>query len=198
MKKLNPMRPVLVLGILALTSLPLIARNAQAGPIEVSIEPETSAFSVGDLFDVDIRISGLDADDLGGFDFDLEFEPGVLQYQSYSLGIELTDPVFGQFDLSDDAQAGAGTLRLAEVSFLNNFSAQPDAFTLATVSFGAIKAGMSPLTISNIDLSDDSGLVALNVNSVNNGSVAVPTPGTLLLVPFGFGLLLMRRLGSRC
>lgn len=80
MKNLNLTRPALVFGIVALTSLPLVARDAQAGPIELSIEPATTTFSVGDLFDVDINISGLDADDLGGFDFDLEFNPGVLQY----------------------------------------------------------------------------------------------------------------------
>lgn len=83
------------------------------------------------------------------------------------------------------------------MSGLLDFSTQPDAFKLATISFEAIQSGASPLMLSNIDLSDDTGLVSLSVNSVNNGSVAVPTPGTLLLIPFGFGLLLMRRFGKR-
>lgn len=193
MKKPNLIGPALALGIVALASLPLIASDVHAGPIDLSIEPETATFTVGDLFDVDIRISGLDSDDLGGFDFDLEFDPGVLQYLSHSIGTKLLDPIDLTFDDGAD-----GVLALSAVSGLLDLSAQFDAFTLATVSFGAIQPGVSPLMISNIDLSDDTGLVALNVDSVSNGSVAVPTPGTLLLVPFGFGLLLMRRLGSRC
>lgn len=193
MKKLNLLRYPRTLSICALGSLLFVALDGVAAPIEISIEPESQVLSVGSSFEVDIEISGLDTADLGGFDFDLEFDPAVIGYQSYTISSDLLDP----FDLTFDDGAD-GILSLSAVSLAFDLGAQLDDFTLATVSFDSIQPGTSPLTLSSIDLSDGFGGV-LNVASVNNGSVAVPAPGTLLLAPFGLGMLLMhrRRIGRR-
>lgn len=185
MKKLNLLRRGLILSTFALGSLLFVALDGVAAPV-VSIEPENQLFSVGSSFEVDIDISGLETLDLGGFDFDLEFDPAVIEYQSYIIGPGLLDPIDLSFGNGAD-----GILSLSAVSGALDLSTQPDAFTLATVSFDAIQSGTSPLTITNLDLSDELG-GALTA-SVGNGSIAVPAPGTLLLVPFGLGILLMRR-----
>lgn len=180
----------------ALAGATLGAGDAHAAPIALSVQPTTGKFYSGQLIEIEIAIGGLDADDLGGFDLDLDFDPAVIQYQSYSLGVELVDPIFGQDDFSDDSNAASGRLQLAEVSWLLDFTGQPDAFVLATLSFVAQQPGDSPLTLSRVALSDDLGGV-LDVDSVAGGSVSVPVPGTLLLLPLGAGLLMMRQTGKR-
>lgn len=186
-----PVRALLPLCV-ALTGLTLMATEAMAGPIELSVQPSAGNVYTGDRLSVEIAISGLDGADLGGFDLSLAFDPAVIQYQSYSLGTALIDPGLGQQDLTDDSGAATGLLKLAEVSYLLDFSGQPEAFVLATVSFIARQPGSSELSLSFVDLSDDFG-DPLTVYTSNNASVTVPLPGTLLLVPAGLGLLHLRR-----
>jgi hypothetical protein len=191
-------RPTLLRALpLCIAATAALTTGAQAGPIELSIDPSTSRLASGESLDVEIRIAGLDTDDLGAFDFDLSFDPTVLQYQSYSLGVELADPdplFSGLGDSSDDSVAGSGVLTFAEFSTLIDLTGQPDAFTLASVSFLAQQPGTSSLTLSNIELYDGTlSANPLEVSSVINGSVTVPVPGTMLLMPLGLGLLAARR-----
>jgi hypothetical protein len=196
MNKTLSLLSALPLGAAALAGLGLAAGNAHAGPIELRVQPATVERNSGHPFAVDIAISGLDSDDLGGFDVEFVFDPTVIEYRSYSLGVELTDAVFGQEDLSDDSGAADGLLRLAEASWLTEFSDQPDAFSLVSVSFHTLRPGVSPLALRVTELSDGSGLVALDAAGVAGASVAVPLPGTLLLLPLGVVLLLWRMPGG--
>lgn len=185
-------RTALPLCAAALAALALMVGHAQAGPIEISAQPATAMLDTGDPLDVAVAISGLDNDDLGGFDLSLAFDPVVLRYQSYSLGMELADPIFGVYDLSDDSDAPSGLLQLAEAATLIDLTGQPDAFVLATVSFIALRPGTTALTLSSIGLFDDLG-DPLAVDTVSDASATVPLPSTLLLMPAGIGLLQLRR-----
>ncbi|NBC49230.1 MAG: PEP-CTERM sorting domain-containing protein [Gammaproteobacteria bacterium] len=197
MKKRSFLLHALPLCVVAAAALTSGAQKAQAGPIELSIEPTLTSLTSGKSLDVEIQIAGLDTDDLGAFELDLSFDPSVLQYQSYDLGQGLADPdpLFSGFgDSSDDSSAASGVLTLAEFSTLIDLTGQPDAFTLASVSFLAQQPGTSSLTLSNIALYDGSSLVEpLEVSGIANGSVTVPVPSTLLLMPLGLGLLAVRR-----
>jgi hypothetical protein len=176
-----------------LAGLALLTSQAQA-VVNLSIEPSTESFHSGETLVVDIAASGLDNADLGGFDLALNFDPGVLGFQSYTLGTELFDPSNPpQIDFSDTTGVAAGILRLGEVSGLFDFSGQPDAFVLASASFAPLSRGTSPLTLSDIDLSDDLA-GSLQVGAVGNARVSVPVPGGLLLLPIGLGLLGVQRL----
>jgi hypothetical protein len=126
----------------------------------------------------------------------LNFDPKVLEFQSYRLGTQLTDPVFGQEDLSDTSGVAIGALGLGEVSWLLDFSGQPDAFVLASASFAPLASGTSLLTLSAIDLSDDLA-GSLQVGAVGDARVSVPVPGGLLLLPIGLGLFALRGHWSR-
>jgi len=193
---------VLNLCIAAGIALVSGAQEAQAGPIELSVDPAISRIASGQSFNIDIRIAGLEDEDLGAFEFDLSFDPTVVQYQSYILGAELADPSFGGFgDFSDVSSAGNGLLIFAESATQSELALadrQPDDFILASVSFLAQQPGISSLTLSNIELYDGSlSASRLQVSSVTDGSVTVPVPGTLLLMPFGLGLIAVRRFTAK-
>ena len=81
--------------------------------------------------------------------------------------------------------------------------AEGASFTLATVSFTGVADGLSPLVLSNVVLSNWDGTKTLaGVESVNGSvcvgvpgvpCVAVPEPGTLLLVASGLTAFAIRR-----
>lgn len=179
----------------AAASLSALTNDAHGALIGLSLQPSTAKLHTGERIDVDIAVGGLDIADLSSFDFDLSFDSDVAAYQSYSLGTTLADPFFGQFDFSDDSDAGNGVLRLAETSGLLDFSTQPDAFVLATVTFMAQDPGISALTLSRIELIDGDAFnpQPLSADDVTNATLRVPVPGTLLLMPLGAALILFRR-----
>ncbi len=183
------------LPVAAFAGLVLVTSQAQAG-VDLSIEPSADAVHAGEILMVDITASGLDDDDLAGFNLVLNFDPNVLEFQSYTLGAELTDPVFGQEDLSDTGGVATGTLGLGEVSWLIDFSAQPDAFVLASASFAPLASGTSLLTLSDVELSDDLGGI-LQLGTLGDARVSVPVPGNLLLLPIGLGLFGLQRMRRR-
>ena len=167
---------------MALLSIP-------AYSITMSFNPLASIITVGDAIDVDIVISGMEElDDLSSFTLDANYDPAILSFNSYSLGPYLTNPFFGQDDWSfgDD---GFGTVNLSELSWLMDFSAQPDEFTLATISFTGTALWTSTLIFANVLLGDYWGN-ALPVDNFGSGSIGVapvPEPATMLLL--GFGLI---------
>ena len=126
-----------------------IILNSQALAITMSFSPSSAIIGIGDPLDVDIIISGMENDDLAEFSFDVNYDSAVLNFDSYVLGTELTDPVFGQDDWSA-GDLGGGAINLSELSGLFDFSAQPDSFTLATVSFIGNAIGNSGLSFTNV------------------------------------------------
>jgi hypothetical protein len=168
----------------------------QAWAIVLSFEPSASTFNVGDSIDIDIVISEMEFDDLATFDFNINYDDTVLAFDSYALGSELgvVDPSnpwadaedwsWGQGYLGDGTFVGGGTIHLSEFSWLWDFSSQPDAFTLSTVSFTGINSGISLLSFSNVILGDDWGN-PLSAD-LETGTVSpVPEPATILLLGFG-------------
>jgi len=159
--------------------------STPAWAITLGFVPSASSTIVSDSIDIDIVISGMENDDLAGFDLNVNFDPSILSFSSYSLGTELTDLIFGQWDTSS-GDLGGGIVNLSELSLLDDFSAQPDAFTLATISFTGISLGKSALSFSDVLLGDELGN-SLDA-SLGAGSVSVvPEPTAILLL--GSGLI---------
>ena len=146
----------------------------QTWAITLSFNPVNSSGDVGDLFDIDVVISGLEHDDLAEFDLNINYNDTVLLFDTYTLGDGLGDISSGDADDWSWGDIGFGTITLAEVSWLLDFSFQADSFTLATVSFIGNSAGNSALSFSSVILGDDLGdpLFA----TLESGSVAVSTP----------------------
>ena len=126
------------------------------------------------MFEVDVTISGLGGFDLGAFDLNVNYDDLLLVFDSYTLTGEMgsftkPDPAYPDaedWSLGDD---GLGTVNLAVFSYLLDFSTQPDAFTLATLTFSGNEAGSA-------------------------GISAVPIPGAALLLVSGLvGVVGLRR-----
>ena len=173
---------------LVLFSFVCIFLSSHAWAISLSFSPSTSEIGIGDSIDIDLIISGMENDDLGYFEFDVNYDDSILGFNSYILGSGLGDIAAGDADDWSLGDLGSGTINLIELSYLLDLSFQADFFTLATLSFTGLNEGISLLSYSNLVLSDDWG-VALSA-SLEGGSVDVsapiPDPATLLL--FGTGL----------
>jgi MYXO-CTERM domain-containing protein len=131
---------------LALAACSLIGAAAQAAT--VTITPTPISVLTGDTFSLDIKVSNLGTEIVSVFDLNVYFNPAMLTGVSYTLGAGLggtwTDLSFvdvNNFDLFafsnlvDPADPATDDLLAALQS--------PGGFTLATLTFDAVGAGVS-------------------------------------------------------
>jgi hypothetical protein len=171
----------------------LLLSAGHATAVTLQFDPAVQTVPAGSTVTVELVISDLGneaAPSLSTFDLDVTFDDSILSFLGFAFG----DPVLGdQLDLSGlgsftDVLPGAGTVNVAEVSFdleddLNDL--QAGAFTLGTLSFSALSAGVSDLGLSVNALGDASGdplAVEIVGGRVAVSAVAVPGPASLLLV----------------
>jgi hypothetical protein len=180
--------------IVACVALLGVSSVGRAAPI-VSLSPPSQDAEVGNTVSVDIRVDGL-TDAIGGFSLTLDFEDAILDGVAYTIGDALG------FGLDDSFGFGSpGSLDLYFTSLEEEptlAAAQGAGFVLATVTFQALANGISPLTLSNVVLSDALG--AEEPFTQRNGDVCVggdcaspvPEPGTIILVASGLGAAISR------
>jgi len=70
---------------LAASALAMLAASAQAAPV-VSLSPSVSSQTLGGMFSLDVKISGLGSEIVSVFDLNIYFNPAQLKAVSYSLG----------------------------------------------------------------------------------------------------------------
>lgn len=164
--------PLAVLATLFMMLLPVPGQSAL-----ISITPPLSTVGVGDTFSVNVHAT--QAGDLGSWQFDLKYNPLLLQAQSVtegSPGFSLLTPGF--IDQTNGLIGGTAGL-------FSDLPPPPSEGELAVVHFKALGLGISPLQLQNLFLNLDSNVTA------TNGSVSVvPLPGTAILMGAG-GLLLL-------
>jgi hypothetical protein len=93
-------------------------------------------------------------------------------------------------------------LSLDSAATLNK--SQPGAFTLATITFDALKVGSSPIELENVTLADpfgndlnSTGILRIENGLIDSGSVVVATPEPSDLLLFGSLLMGFLALGRR-
>ena len=152
----------------------------------VMIDPAITSVSVGHTFTVDINIE--DVSDLYSFQFDLGFDPEVLQ------AIRVYDVSFlsesgENWPYEGDIDNTAGSIANIYDVLLGNVSGAMGSGLLATIEFKAIATGTGSLNILNSNFLD-SMLDPIDVNLqgaryIVAGSAAIPEPSTILLLSGG-------------
>ena len=131
--------------------------NTQAWALSLSFSPSTTLIGVDDSVGIDIVISGLENSNLGAFDFNVLYDDAILDFDYYLLGDELGDIGTGEAEDWSLGDLGGGEINLSELSWLSNFSSQPDSFTLGTLYFSGKGVGDTSLSFSDVILSDEWG-----------------------------------------
>ena len=182
------MRTSIVFATFLVAVLLLLApSHAVADGIILSIQPVSSTVTQGSAFAVGVNISGVT--DLYAFQFDLSFDPAILQATNVLEGTFL----FGggsTFFIPGTIDNTTGNITFNADTLLTAISGVSGDGTLALFDFTAFAPGTSTFTISNVILQDSSGTIL--DGTATGGSVAVsaiPEPSALVLL--GAGLLVL-------
>lgn len=188
----------LVLSILAALASLALPSTARAS-IAVSLQPSSQTINPGGAASIDLVISGLGnhvSPSVGGFDFDLTYNPAVLSATGISFGSHLNLGTVGS--LQNSSFAAPGVIHLDEVSLespADLVSDQASSFTLATFSFQGIGPGLGLVDFTGGSVSDETGLNSLPF-STSGASIqvsAVPETASTGLI---FGIALAAILGT--
>jgi hypothetical protein len=164
-----------------------------ADALTVSVVPQASTVAAGGTVSVDVvaDMEGDSALSLGSYDVQLSFGSTVLSFANLVFGTGLG--VTGMPSIPQEFDVGAGTVSAFESSLettadLN--ALQPNAFTLFTVTFNALQAGTSALSLVVNSLGNAAGTQSLTAQVLNSsvtvtGAPAVPLPAGVWLLMSG-------------
>ena len=165
--------------------LSLLASAAQAAPLMAA--PFATA-TVGDTIKVSISIAN--AVDLGFFQFDLAFDPLIVQADVGGAVAGATLPPDWFFTSPGIVDNVIGLI----LGVSATGSAFSNAADIVELYFSALKVGVSPLSFSNVFLNlQDSGFDVSNGQVTVIGPQAVPEPATPALLALAGALLLHSR-----
>lgn len=182
---------VVFLLVIGMASGSALAMNV----VMLNIDPPAQNYFIGDIITADLKISGLQNEDLGLFNLNLSYDDSILSYDSYTLGTGLGNGVM-DISLADNFLT-AGIINLA--GYVADTSPQDDEVILATLNFIGTGAGISELSIVDSIMYSDSGSPLSLYASPNPGFVNVnhaPVPAAAWLL--GSGLLGLVGIRSRC
>ena len=158
----------------------------------LSFSVDSATVNVNDIFSIDVRVA--DATNLESWQFDLGYNPALLQAQLVtegpflaSFGTTLFPPTVFSPGIIDNT---TGLVFGVTNAFADLPPLPTGSGVLATIQFKGLASGTSPLTLSNTFLNfSDSGFTLANgsvcVNGGSNCGGAVPEPSSLWLLGLG-------------
>lgn len=163
--------------------LALLAAPVSATTLSVAAPP--AAVQVGDTFTLDVLVA--QAPDLYAFQFDLAFDPAILQANAVLEGGFLSAGGRATFFMPGSIDNGAGTVTFTANTLVGPGPAVTGGGLLVHLSFQALAPGQSTLSLGNVVLLD-SAFAELATTSMDGAInvTSVPEPASLAL--FGIGL----------
>jgi general secretion pathway protein D len=156
----------------------------------VSLLPATTNAGIGQNVSMSLAVS--DISDLYAFQFDLLFNPAVLQASSVSEGAFLQGGGSTLFD-PGTINNTAGSISLVFDTLVGPVSGVNGSSQLASIQFTTLAAGQSTVELSNA-LFIDSALSTIDVDftnaQVNVSEVIIPEPRQVIPVACLLGILL--------
>jgi general secretion pathway protein D len=176
---------------LLLIALGLSPSSVQAAPI---ISAPLVTVEVGDIFTIPIAIT--DAVALTSWQFDLVFDPAIVQASAVNEGTFMSDfgsTLFGPGVIDNPN----GLISIVTNAFTDFAPAPSGTGVVAEIEFLALAPGVSPLLLSNVfvNLLADGVEIANGQITVTGTPVPVPEPAMLTLL--AGGLAVWARRGSR-
>ncbi|CAD7768332.1 Cohesin domain protein [Candidatus Methanoperedenaceae archaeon GB50] len=145
-----------------------------------TVTVESRDVSLGETFTINIRVDP-QGEEIYGAQYDLYFDPAILQVVSQTAGDFLTQDSASSIEVVNTINNTLGKLEYGETR-MGVENGVTRAGVLATIEFEAVGTGSTSLTLSNVLLSDPSaheiGGVVLNDGAVNvTGTPPPPQPG---------------------
>jgi hypothetical protein len=139
------------------------------------VDPETTAVAPDAIFILEVFIDNVD--DLGGFEFELKFDPTVMWVTEVQIGDFLGSTNRSVVTLGPAIDNDAGVAAFG--SFTIGEQDGPDGSgRLATLIFQARSAGSSPATLSNVQVVSTQATLLTPLTAMD-GSVTVHVPKRL-------------------
>lgn len=151
----------------------------------ISVSPSSQSVTLGNQVTLDVAITG--AQDVYAFQFDIAFDPAILEALSVSQGTLLAGS--GGF-VPGTIDNGAGTVGFTIDSLIGPIPGINADGTLGQLLLSTLAAGVSPITLSNVILLD-SNLADIPFTledgtvTVTSSTAAVPEPASWTLLAAG-------------
>jgi len=154
------------------TGIGLWGPLASAQNATLSVDPTIQTTTTGSLVTVDVSISSVT--NLYGYQFDLTFNPSILQAVSSSEGSFLSKDGSATFFIPGTNDNVGGTVAATADTLLTAVNGVGGAGELVVITFDAIGSGTSAINIANEILLDSN----LNIisDTTTGGSVTVNSP----------------------
>jgi hypothetical protein len=170
-------------------ALVLSAGSAQALSITLALAVTTpEPVEVGESFDVEVQIAGLVDEalpSLRAYNLTIGFDGTKIDFTGVSFSSLLVPGFTG------GPTETATSVQFSQITTISDLTSQPDAFTLATLTFTALQAGdwaLGFLSLGSGSLSNQAGASLfpdLTSATGDTVSVVVPEPGVLALLGLG-------------